>query len=182
VRRYLTLLGKLALILSSSSMKPNIPQQQPSKCVLLKNMFTPEESVSLTSLIKYPTDPSYLPRETERDWDKDLAEDVKGECAEQYGKVERIKVEKETQVCRRPSNVKTIETNPRFRARFMSNLTRLRLQKRPSKDSTVAGSVGSKSLLISSQMQSCRHTNNLGRRSDAKSQPGQVLFTFGTWS
>jgi len=37
-------------------------------------------------------------RETERDWDKDLAEDVKGECEEKYGQVEAIKVEKETQV------------------------------------------------------------------------------------
>ena len=27
------------------SMRPNIPQQQASKCVLLKNMFSPEESV-----------------------------------------------------------------------------------------------------------------------------------------
>jgi RNA-binding protein 23/39 len=39
-----------------------------------------------------------LLRETERDWDKDLAEDVKGECEEKYGPVEAIKVEKETQV------------------------------------------------------------------------------------
>lgn len=39
-------------------------------------------------------------RETERDWDKDLADDVKGECQEKYGKVEAIKVEKETQVHR----------------------------------------------------------------------------------
>lgn len=37
-------------------------------------------------------------RETERDWDKDLAEDVKGECESKYGKVEAIKVEAETQV------------------------------------------------------------------------------------
>jgi RNA-binding protein 39 len=37
-------------------------------------------------------------RETEPDWDKDLADDVKGECQEKYGKVEAIKVEKETQV------------------------------------------------------------------------------------
>jgi len=37
-------------------------------------------------------------RETERDWDKDLAEDVKGECEDKYGPVEAIKVEKETQV------------------------------------------------------------------------------------
>ena len=37
-------------------------------------------------------------RETERDWDKDLAEDVKGECENKYGPVLAIKVEKETQV------------------------------------------------------------------------------------
>lgn len=37
-------------------------------------------------------------RETERDWDKDLADDVKGECEEKYGHVEFIKVEKESQV------------------------------------------------------------------------------------
>ena len=37
-------------------------------------------------------------RETERDWDKELAEDVKGECEGKYGKVEFIKVEKESQV------------------------------------------------------------------------------------
>jgi hypothetical protein len=39
-----------------------------------------------------------LHRETERDWDKELAEDVKGECEDKYGKVEAIKIEKETQV------------------------------------------------------------------------------------
>lgn len=37
-------------------------------------------------------------RETERDWDKDLAEDVKGECESKYGHVLAIKVEKESQV------------------------------------------------------------------------------------
>ena len=37
-------------------------------------------------------------RETERDWDRELADDVKGECQEKYGKVEAIKIEKETQV------------------------------------------------------------------------------------
>ncbi|KAJ7092692.1 splicing factor CC1-like protein [Mycena epipterygia] len=58
--------------------RPNIPQSMQSRSVLLKNMFDPEE-------------------ETERDWDKDLADDVKGECQEKYGKVEAIKVEKETQ-------------------------------------------------------------------------------------
>jgi len=35
--------------------------------------------------------------ESGRDWDKELAEDVKGECEEKYGKVEAIKVEKESQ-------------------------------------------------------------------------------------
>ncbi|KAG6890370.1 hypothetical protein C0992_001960 [Termitomyces sp. T32_za158] len=58
--------------------RPNITQTMQSRSVLLKNMFDPEE-------------------ETERDWDKDLAEDVKGECEEKYGTVEAIKVEKETQ-------------------------------------------------------------------------------------
>ncbi|KAG6890439.1 hypothetical protein C0995_008793 [Termitomyces sp. Mi166 len=58
--------------------RPNITQTMQSRSVLLKNMFDPEE-------------------ETERDWDKDLAEDVKGECEDKYGSVEAIKVEKETQ-------------------------------------------------------------------------------------
>ena len=39
-------------------------------------------------------------RETERDWDKDLADEVKGECEDKYGKVEAIKVDKDSdQVC-----------------------------------------------------------------------------------
>ncbi|KAF8202915.1 hypothetical protein BJ912DRAFT_1018762 [Pholiota molesta] len=58
--------------------RPNIPQSMTSRSVLLKNMFDPEE-------------------ETEKDWDKDLAEDVKGECESKYGPVHAIKVEKETQ-------------------------------------------------------------------------------------
>lgn len=37
-------------------------------------------------------------RETERDWDKDLAEDVKGEVEEKFGRVDFIKVERESQV------------------------------------------------------------------------------------
>jgi len=41
-----------------------------------------------------------FPRETERDWDKDLAEEVKGECEDKYGQVEAIKVDKDSsQVC-----------------------------------------------------------------------------------
>lgn len=50
---------------------------------------------SLYVIISVLTD---LLRETERDWDKDLADDVKGECEDKYGPVEAIKVEKETQV------------------------------------------------------------------------------------
>ncbi|KAI0322641.1 hypothetical protein OF83DRAFT_1080075 [Amylostereum chailletii] len=57
--------------------RPNI-QAMESRCVLLKNMFNPAE-------------------ETERDWDKELAEDVKGECEEKYGAVARIKVDRESQ-------------------------------------------------------------------------------------
>jgi hypothetical protein len=38
------------------------------------------------------------PRETERDWDKELAEEVRGECEDKYGPVVGIKVERETQV------------------------------------------------------------------------------------
>ena len=39
-----------------------------------------------------------IERETERDWDRDLAEDVKGEVESKYGRVLAIKVEKESQV------------------------------------------------------------------------------------
>ncbi|KAK0198350.1 hypothetical protein F5146DRAFT_1019244 [Armillaria mellea] len=46
--------------------------------VLLKNMFDPEE-------------------ETDPNWDKELADEVKGECDSKYGKVHAIKVEKESQ-------------------------------------------------------------------------------------
>ncbi|KAF9568424.1 splicing factor, CC1-like protein [Agrocybe pediades] len=56
----------------------NIPQSMQSRSVLLKNMFDPEE-------------------ETEKDWDKDLADDVKVECENKYGPVAAIKVEKDTQ-------------------------------------------------------------------------------------
>ncbi|THH19745.1 hypothetical protein EW146_g1494 [Bondarzewia mesenterica] len=76
------LMQKLARIEPAQSkpepMKPNIPQAMESRSVLLTNMFNPEE-------------------ENERDWDKELAEDVKGECEETYGPVERIKIEKESQ-------------------------------------------------------------------------------------
>lgn len=67
-----------------------------SRSVLLKNMFDPEE-LAFTPIP--PSQPhSYLCRETERDWDKDLADDVKGECEDKYGRVDAIKVEKDSQV------------------------------------------------------------------------------------
>ncbi|BGP25795.1 Phosphatidylinositol-3-phosphatase SAC1 [Rhodotorula toruloides] len=56
--------------------RPNIPQNQ-TRNVLLKNAFNPEE-------------------ETERDWDTDLADDVKTECENKYGKVVDIFVIKES--------------------------------------------------------------------------------------
>ena len=37
-------------------------------------------------------------RETERNWDEDLAEDVRDECEAKYGTVLAIKVEKESEV------------------------------------------------------------------------------------
>ena len=52
----------------------------PSDFVVVSNMFNPEE-------------------ETERNWDLDLAEDVKGEVEGKYGKIKRIKVEKMSAVC-----------------------------------------------------------------------------------
>ncbi|KAF8168137.1 hypothetical protein B0H34DRAFT_792777 [Crassisporium funariophilum] len=77
------LMQKLARTESAPSLpepisRPIIAQSMQSRSVLLKNMFDPED-------------------ETERDWDKDLAEDVKGECESKYGPVSAIKVEKETQ-------------------------------------------------------------------------------------
>lgn len=38
-------------------------------------------------------------RETDRNWDLDLAEDVKGEVERQYGPVKRVKVDKMSRVC-----------------------------------------------------------------------------------
>ncbi|KAJ2931145.1 hypothetical protein H1R20_g5968, partial [Candolleomyces eurysporus] len=58
--------------------RPNIPQTMQSRSVLLKNMFDPDD-------------------ETEANWDKELAEDVKGECESKYGPVSALKVEKDSQ-------------------------------------------------------------------------------------
>lgn len=79
--------------------KLNIPQQaMQSRSVLLKNMFDPEECVLCFDHCLVPAQ-LFDSRESGKDWDKDLADDVKSECEEKYGPVEAIKVEKETQVC-----------------------------------------------------------------------------------
>lgn len=57
--------------------RPSSIPQAMSKAVLLKNMFNPEE-------------------ETEQGWDKELADDVKEECEDKYGKVTTIKVDTES--------------------------------------------------------------------------------------
>ncbi len=97
-------------------------------------------------------------RETERDWDKDLAEDVKGECETKYGKVLAIKVEKESQVCMHIRLAAARLTG--CRARFTSNLTPLNRPRTPSKVSTVVGSVAARSPAHSYRMPSCRHTSD----------------------
>nr|CDI51110.1 related to splicing factor HCC1 [Melanopsichium pennsylvanicum 4] len=51
------------------------------------------ESTSTSLLLKNMFDPA---QETETDWDKDLAEDVKDECQAKYGAVTSIHVEKES--------------------------------------------------------------------------------------
>lgn len=62
---------------ASVQVRPASIPQATSRAVLLKNMFNPEE-------------------ETEQDWDKDLAEDVKGECEHKYGQVEVCHVDKDS--------------------------------------------------------------------------------------
>ena len=64
----------LTLCFPSTRQRPSSIPQAVSKAVLLKNMFNPEE-------------------ETERGWDKELADDVKEECEAKYGKVAAIKVD-----------------------------------------------------------------------------------------
>jgi RNA-binding protein 23/39 len=76
----------------------NIPSVMTSRCLLLRNMFDPEEYAILYLTIvlnlRY-----FFCRETEKDWDKELASEVKGECESKFGKVEALKVEVESQVC-----------------------------------------------------------------------------------
>ena len=75
-----------------------------------------------------------LSRETERDWDKDLAEEVKGECEDKYGQVEAIKVDKDSsQVCRFSSTAKSAYLTTDFRGKYSSSSTTSTLQKKLSK-------------------------------------------------
>ena len=73
-----------------------------------------------------------LRRETERDWDKELAEEVRAECEDKYGPVAGIKVEKETQVCRKLcSSIRNLSSV--FRVKFTSSSKPLNLHRRLSK-------------------------------------------------
>nr|XP_031860029.1 uncharacterized protein CI109_004637 [Kwoniella shandongensis]KAA5527101.1 hypothetical protein CI109_004637 [Kwoniella shandongensis] len=65
----------LALSAPKPVVQSKSPSMNPTPYIIVSNMFNPEE-------------------ETERNWDLDLAEDVKGEVEGKYGKVQRIKVDK----------------------------------------------------------------------------------------
>lgn len=98
-------------------------------------------------------------RETERDWDKDLAEDVKGECEAKYGPVTAIKVEKETQVSfRRGLHFEQVLHD--IRERFMLSSILSNPQRKPLKVSMDAGSEDDKSRPHSYPMPLCRPTND----------------------
>ena len=75
-------------------MRANIPSTMKSKCILLKNMFDPAECVPSPPRLLLLT---FLRRETEPNWHKELEADVKEEVSK-YGVVEGIKVEVESQV------------------------------------------------------------------------------------
>lgn len=103
------------------SQKPVIASNLTSKSVLLKNMFNPEEWVSPDSLLMECSIMCkcwhYL-RETGIDWDKDLADDVKGECETKYGNVTHIKVEKDSEVSCGQTDWSSTHTNLTCRVKF----------------------------------------------------------------
>ena len=109
----------------------------------LKNMFKPED-------------------ETEPDWDKDLAEDVKGECEGKYGKVERIKVVRDSQVriTRTLSYIHWANTTS-YRAISSSSSTQSLMLARLSMVSTAVGSAANPSRPPSCPTPSCRLICNL---------------------
>ena len=107
------------------------------------------ECLSIACFAVYINTSWLLIRETERDWDKDLDEDVKSECEEKYGHVEFIKVEKESQVGgSMPSEYTILIHN---RARSTSSLIPSSPPRTPSKVWMVDGSVANKFLPPSSQ-------------------------------
>lgn len=59
-------------------------------------MFNPAESVAIQLGVIFHL-LTLNHRESEADWDKELASDVKEEC-QSYGKVDHIKVERDSQV------------------------------------------------------------------------------------
>ena len=100
-------------------------------------------------------------RETERDWDKDLAEDVKGECESKYGPVAAIKVEKETQVSLDLDVHLLYLSLTKRRAKFMSNSMLSKMPKWPFKDSMAVGLVDDKYLQPLSLTLSCKLINRM---------------------
>jgi hypothetical protein len=67
-----------------------------TRCLLLTNMFDPTESVAILRLSDAQLTFT-LCRETESEWEKSLADDVKVECESKYnGTIEYIKVDKDS--------------------------------------------------------------------------------------
>lgn len=98
-------------------------------------------------------------RESDKDWDKDLAEDVKGECEGKYGKVLAIKVERDSQV-----GFVHVSTQPPFshfdREKSMSNSTTLSSLRKLYKALMDDGLEDDKFPLFSSPTLLCRLTSN----------------------
>lgn len=157
--------------------RPHIPSAMQSKSVLLNNMFDPEEYAHFSGRMNCPHSCLYFfHRETERDWDKELAEEVAGECGDKYGPVLGIKVEKETQVCRFLPLQPIVFTDDRLsRAKFTSNSTPSNQPKMPFKVSMVAILAEGASQLLSSLMPCFRPTSN--RRQHRQSNPWPIRST-----
>ncbi|KAJ3108071.1 hypothetical protein HDU97_002306 [Phlyctochytrium planicorne] len=92
------LMAKLAR--KEDGLVPVVPKQPPapqsSRCVLLGNMFNPEEYVNLSATFTFFSHAIFSLRETEPGWDKEIEDDVRAECNDKYGKVVHIAVEKES--------------------------------------------------------------------------------------
>ena len=119
--------------------------------------ISPAAGISLTHT------PACFNREIERDWDKELADEVAGECGDKYGPVVGIKVEKESQVC------PFLPLQPRslivpLRVKFTSNSTPSNQPKELSKVSMVATLAEGASRLLSSPMPCFRPISSQRRR------------------